>query len=39
MKYSAFPPVKDAVCGEADKNKFISARCFKIFVAILGCEP
>jgi hypothetical protein len=36
MKYFAFPPVEDAAFGEADKNKFISACCFKGVFAILG---
>jgi len=39
MKYFTFPPVKDAAFGKAGKNTFISACCFKIFLAILGCDP
>jgi hypothetical protein len=36
MKYFSSPPVEDAACGEADKNKFISAFRFKGVFAILG---
>jgi hypothetical protein len=32
----AFPPVEDAACGEADKNKFISARYIIGFLSIFG---
>jgi hypothetical protein len=38
VTYFDFPPVEDAACGEAYKNKFISASSFKGFLAILACE-